>query len=386
MRKKYGLIGLLLLASVGALVGCGGPSAADAQEGTPVPVVSSSSEGQVVAEAVIEPERSSELTFEVGGDVVTVMVQEGDAVQEGDPLIRLETNDLERAVAQAELSLQQAQLRLDQLQDPPDETDVEIAKAAVSDAQAMYAEARMNLTLTEHSISVGDEVRAARYARDETYRTYQRLVDMTESDDDSRLNAAHDAYLNALGAYNRAVEGAELQLTSARNEVTRAVHALQQAQDGLDDLLEGADELDAKGVRLEIEAAELALDEVEHQLEEATLVAPFDGVVATVSVDPGDTVAPGQQAVLVLATLDRLQARTTDLTELDVARVEEGQPARVTVDALPEMEFTGVVREIALQPGDYRGDVVYAVTVDLADVGDAPLRWGMTALVEIDTE
>jgi hypothetical protein len=44
------------------------------------------------------------------------------------------------------------------------------------------------------------------------------------------------------------------------------------------------------------------------------------------------------------------------------------------------------VREIALQPGDYRGDVVYAVTVDLTDAADLPLYWGMTALVEIQTE
>jgi hypothetical protein len=57
----------------------------------------------------------------------------------------------------------------------------------------------------------------------------------------------------------------------------------------------------------------------------------------------------------------------------------------VSVDALKEEEFAGVVSEIALQPGDYRGDVVYAVTVDLTDADDSPLRWGMTALVEIET-
>jgi HlyD family secretion protein len=197
---------------------------------------------------------------------------------------------------------------------------------------------------------------------------------------------AHDAYLDALGAYNRAVEASELQLTTARNQVNSAYHALQQAQDGLDDLLEGAEEEDIEAARLDVEAAEVALDEVQDQLAEATLVAPFDGIVAVVDVEVGDQVLPGQQIVIVLATLDQLQARTTDLTELDIARVEEGQAAVVTVDALPDEEFAGVVSEIALQPGDYRGDVVYAVTVELTDVGDAPLRWGMTALVEIETD
>jgi multidrug resistance efflux pump len=87
--------------------------------------------------------------------------------------------------------------------------------------------------------------------------------------------------------------------------------------------------------------------------------------------------------VLTLATLDQLQAVTKDLTELDVVRVEAGQAVAVSVDAMPDEALAGVVREIALQPGDYRGDVVYAVTVDLTDAADLPLYWGMTALVEI---
>jgi hypothetical protein len=84
--------------------------------------------------------------------------------------------------------------------------------------------------------------------------------------------------------------------------------------------------------------------------------------------------------------VDRLQARTVDLTELDVAQIAEGHSAMVTVDALPELALTGSVREIALQSEDYRGDVVYAVTVGLTDVSDTPLRWGMTTMVEIETD
>ena len=384
MIRKSLLAGLSMLAIVGLLAGCSGAAATETVPAEEVPVVASDGDGKVIAEAVIEPARWSELRFDVAGDVVEVLVQEGDAVMAGDPLIRLETADLERAVAQAELGLRQAELRMEQLQDPANDADVDIARAAVSDAAAAYQEAQMNLTITEHSVSVGDNVRAARQARDETYRIYQNMVDrLGESDRNTEL--AHSAYLDALGAYNRAVEGAELQLTAARNEVTRAYHALEQAQNSLDELLAGAQEADVKAAQLDVEAAELALDEASSRLEEATLVAPFDGIVTTVEVDVGDAVAPGQQAALVLATLDRLQARTVDLTELDVARIEVGQSAVVTVDAMPDAEFAGVVREIALQPEDYRGDVVYAVIVELDEVVPE-LRWGMTAVVEIETE
>jgi HlyD family secretion protein len=202
---------------------------------------------------------------------------------------------------------------------------------------------------------------------------------------DSVVARAHDAYLNAEGQYNRTVENADFQLLSARNAVNEAQRAVEQAQRDLEAAQEGADALDLQAAQLEIEAAGLALEEAQTALDDAILTAPFDGTVATLDVEVGDTVGAGQN-VLTLATLDQLQAVTKDLTELDVVRAEAGQAVAVSVDAMPDEAFAGVVREIALQPGDYRGDVVYAVTVDLTDAADLPLYWGMTALVEIQTE
>jgi HlyD family secretion protein len=384
--KKHILIGLLLVAAAGMLAGCG--STAAAAEATEVPVVADTSSGSVVAEAVIEPARTEEVGFEMGGKVVEVLVQEGDMIKEGDVIARLETEDLDRALANADLSLRQAQLRLEQLEQPPEERDIASAEAAIVDAQAAYNEALQQLTLTEHSVAAGDEVRAARYARDEAYRTYQDLVAKKERGErgigDSLVARAHDAYLNAEGRYNRAVENADFQLLSARNAVNQAHRAIEQAERDLDAVLEEADVLDLKAARLDIEAAALALEEAESALEDATLVATFDGVVTTLNIDVGDTIGAGQPA-LVMATLDHLQAVTKDLTELDVVRVQVGQEVVVSVDAMPGEEFEGMVSEIALSPGDYRGDVVYEVTVDLVTPA-ATLRWGMTTLVEIQTE
>jgi multidrug resistance efflux pump len=388
MKKhlKYTLTSLSILAIAGLLVGCNG--AATTAEATDIPVVADASSDTVVAEAVIEPARSEELSFEMGGKVVEVLVAEGDAVEEGDVIARLQTEDLDRALTQADLNLRQAQLRLEQLEQPPEERDVASAEAAVASAQAAYNEALQQLTLTEHSQATGEEVRAARYARDEAYRVYQDLVAKRDSGErsigDSIVARAHDAYLDADGQYNRAVERAEFELLSARNAVNEAHRAVEQAGRDLEAVLEEADALDLQAAQLEIEAAALALEEAESALDDAILTAPFDGTVATLTVDVGDTVGAGQSA-LVLATLDELQAVTKDLTELDVVRVKAGQDVTVSVDAMPDEEFAGVVSEIALQPGDYRGDVVYAITVELADV-DAPLYWGMTALVEIQAE
>jgi HlyD family secretion protein len=389
MKKhlKHTLTSLSILAIAGLLAGCNG--AATTAEATDIPIVADASSDTVVAEAVIEPARSEELSFEMGGKVVEVLVAEGDAVKTGDVIARLQTEDLDRALSQADLNLRQAQLRLEQLEQPPEERDVASAEAAVVSAQAAYGEALKQLTLTEHAQATGDDVRAARYARDEAYRVYQDLVAKRDRGvrgiGDSVVARAHDAYLDAEGRYNRTVENADFQLLSARNAVSEAQRRIEQAQRDLEAAQEGADALDLQAAQLEIEAAALALEEAQSALDDAILTAPFDGTVATLDVEVGDTVGAGQN-VLTLATLDQLQAVTKDLTELDVVRVEEGQAVTVSVDAMPDEAFAGVVREIALQPGDYRGDVVYAVTVDLTDAADSPLYWGMTALVEIQAE
>jgi multidrug resistance efflux pump len=133
-----------------------------------------------------------------------------------------------------------------------------------------------------------------------------------------------------------------------------------------------------------LQQAEAALDAARVALERTVLYAPFGGVVTRVDTEVGNTVAPGQ-AVVVLAALDELQVRTIDLTELDVVRVVPDQAATVTVDALPDTPLRGHVARIGLRDVDYRGDVTYPVIVEL-DETVPELRWGMTALVEIEVD
>jgi HlyD family secretion protein len=388
MQKRQILVALLMLAAVVLLSGCGGTEAAEAVAADEVPVVAQEAEDKVVAEAAIEPDRWSELHFDAGGDVIEVLVEEGDTVLEGDVLARLETEALERAVAQAELNLCQAELRLEQLQEPVDEADVRQAEHAIDQAAAALRLAQMNVATILDTTLLNETLEDAQKVFDDLQHKYDARLELYESGKepdywfvDQAKERLDDARLNL----DRIRQQGNLQLQDARNEVVRAQQTHQEAEDNLEQLLKGADEHDVAAARLDIETAELALDEARSNLEEATLRASLAGIVTQVNLETGETAAPGE-VILVLATLDRLQARTTDLTELDVARVVEGQAAVVTVDALPEQAFAGVVREIALQPGDYRGDVVYAVTVELTDATDAPLRWGMTALVEIEAD
>jgi HlyD family secretion protein len=134
----------------------------------------------------------------------------------------------------------------------------------------------------------------------------------------------------------------------------------------------------------QVAQAAVALKVAEAALAHTVLYAPFAGTATKVDAEIGDLVEPGH-VVAVLATVDRLEAHTVDLTELDVARLKEGQVAVVTADALPDTRFPGRLARIGLRSVDYRGDVTYPVTVELEETAPE-LRWGMTALVEIELE
>ena len=73
--------------------------------------------------------------------------------------------------------------------------------------------------------------------------------------------------------------------------------------------------------------------------------------------------------------------KTTDLTELDVINISEGQTVTVTLDAMPESPLTGTVLSIGQTFSESQGDVVYEVTIALTET-DPAMRWGMTAVVK----
>lgn len=146
----------------------------------------------------------------------------------------------------------------------------------------------------------------------------------------------------------------------------------------------GTDERFLESAEADVERAQALLDSAKAMLEsQAALAAPFDGTVVTVDVAPGETLVPGQVAIL-LGDLSKYQIETTDLSERDVTRIKIGQSVKVFIEALNQ-DFTGKVAEVALVSSTLGGDVVYTVTVEL-DEQPQGLLWGMSAEVEIQTK
>jgi multidrug resistance efflux pump len=138
---RNGLVGLLVLATVGLLAGCGGAAAPGEPGPEEVMPVVAQEPGKVIAEAVIEPARWSELRFEGGGTVVEVLVEEEDLVSEGDLLVRLDPTDAELAVQKAEAALASAKAQLELMKAGPRPEEIAKAEAQLEAAGAMLSQA-----------------------------------------------------------------------------------------------------------------------------------------------------------------------------------------------------------------------------------------------------
>jgi HlyD family secretion protein len=396
MRKLI----VLSLATVVLLGGCGGgamPESEMAETATPGPALTT---GMVAAEGTVEPARWSELRFEVGGVVAELLVEAGELVEVGDVLARLESEEAALAVQEAEFALASAEAELALLRAGPRAeeiaaaaADVEDAEAALERAAAQRDEAIGGATAADIAAAQAEVTAAegewlrARDDRDELFRETNEGEedDMKERDQANyrfaaaieALEAARaklNARRNTAGERVREAE-AKVATASAQRDVAQAELALAQV---------GSASWEIASAEAEIAQAAVALKVAEAALARAVLLAPFAGTVTTVDMEVGSLVEPGQ-VVAVLATLDRLEVHTVDLTELDVARVREGQGTVVTADALPDAKLQGRVARVGLRSVDYRGDVTYPVTVEL-DEAAPELRWGMTALVEIELD
>ena len=131
----------------------------------------------------------------------------------------------------------------------------------------------------------------------------------------------------------------------------------------------------------EVGAAQTRIKALDALIRQYQLTAPFDGMIVELYINSGEMVSPGTP-VFLLADLSTLQVKTTDLNEVDVARIQVGDPVKVSFDALPDTTIAGIVSEISLKNAPGSG-VYYDVFIKLDEIPDE-IRWGMSAFVEIE--
>lgn len=115
--------------------------------------------------------------------------------------------------------------------------------------------------------------------------------------------------------------------------------------------------------------------------------SPVSGVVIDRSVDEGQTVAASFQTptlIKIAQDLTKMQINAS-FSEADLGKLKTGQTASFRVDAFPNENYQGVVRQIRLNPTTLQNVVTYDVVIDVANP-DLKLLPGMTAYVDIVLE
>lgn len=364
-------------------------------------------EGELVA---VKPVLA--LAVEANGRLQQIHVQPGDRVEAGDVIATLDDDalqdavtDAELQVAQAENSLAQAQLSLDDLLSwQPDETAVALAEANLAAAQVAYENAqssdaaagnsltaaRVNLEQAQRNLAEAQEAYDTAFDPGREWEFgvpgYKEALEREREAAQRNLAFAEENLEVAQADYNLALAGLNADTAvSANASVLNAQQALQDATSG-----PKTSEIDA--ARLQVEQAAIALEQAEFMLAQAEdalaksqLTAPWAGAVLSVEAASGGMVSAGTPIITLLDT-EQLQFHTNNLSERDLAQINVGQPAEVTLKAFPNDTLAGTVAGVAPQASGMVGDAaIFTVQIDLAPT-DLALRPGMTGRVEITDE
>ena len=131
-------------------------------------------------------------------------------------------------------------------------------------------------------------------------------------------------------------------------------------------------------------SAKSSLDRAKINLRYATIVAPVSGVVISRAVDRGQTVAASFSTPTLFAIandLTKMQVQAS-IDEADIGKIKNGQDVNFTVDAYPDLTFSGTVSQIRLQPIILQNVVNYTVIIDVPNP-DLKLMPGMTANITV---
>jgi multidrug resistance efflux pump len=348
----------------------------------------------VSAEGRVIPAQSAALSFAGGGVVAEILVEEGQPVEAGEPLARLESySQFEASVAAAEVGLISAQQAYDDLFENLD-TSRALALKAVADARDAVREAERTLTNLENPAPQADIDQARSnlvLAEDRLDKAREDFAPYENRPESNLIRASLQSILaQAQKDYDAAVrlvnnlEGNadEIDVEQGQADLALAQAQLAQYERDYAALGDGPDSDTLELVAAQLDNAKAQLAAAQDALSQQELRAPFDGAVVDINLKVGEFIAPGLPAVVV-ADLTRWQIETTDLAESDVALLSSGLPATISLDAFPEEEFAGEVVRVGLLGEDVRGAITYPLLIDF-DPGEAPVRWEMTAFVEIE--
>jgi HlyD family secretion protein len=189
------------------------------------------------------------------------------------------------------------------------------------------------------------------------------------------------------------VEGADLtEVAQKEKQVALAQANLARARGDRDALSPDPDPLELRVRQAKVASAQRALDDAVQRVEDSTLRSPIDGLVTQVNVEEGDEVhasggdgGSGLDASSVIVEVVDTTVVEIDgiVDEIDVLSVQAGVPVQVTLDALPDQRFEGIISKIAPAAEGQQGVVTYPISIQVEVPAELQLREGLTAVANI---
>ncbi|MDE1875044.1 MAG: efflux RND transporter periplasmic adaptor subunit [Patescibacteria group bacterium] len=402
---------------------------ATAAKGTLISSVSGS--GQVSADNDVT------VSSTVSGNITSIDVVNGQTVKKGQLLATIDSTDAAQAVTNAKLSLQNAQIAY---QKAVEDASIQSASSSSSDLVKAYQSgynaivaAAVDLPdifatmddiyyTTSHSeyfsdtnvvmeagseaasykAQAGAELDAAKSEYDANFQNFKNIsLNSSQADVYSLLNETNTILNKLLSALSSTystldyiqnhVDNVPAQLTADKTtvssyvtkvnsdstSVTNAIASIATAQSSGT----GAD-LSVQQAALTVSQDQANLTSAEETLADHSIIAPFDGIVASVAVKPGDTASSGTQIATVITAQDVVDI---SLNEVDAAKVATSDKVSLTFDAIDGLTLTGHVSNVDLVGTVSQGVVTYNVEITLDD-SDARVKPGMTANANIITD
>ena len=297
------------------------------------------------------------------GDVELARLVLGSA-EESESLLSQEPDPVDVAALSARLALASAELGsasadLAALVSGPDEVDVEERTNLVALAEARLENAAIDLA--------------------------QLLAGPDEVDIESKRRQAALALADLVTAESDFAEitgGVDpLELDAAERRVDLALALLVSVEVDLTELLAGADALDVSLREADVASAAASLEVAAQRLENAVIVAPWDGLVSLLNVEEGDQVNEG---TTILEVVDPTVVEVDGIVdEIDVLFVQPGARASISMDAIPGEELNGQVSEVATEAINQQGVVSYPLRIRVQTPTGVLLPEGLSAVAQV---
>jgi multidrug resistance efflux pump len=328
----------------------------------------------------------------VGGRVQAVLVEEGNEVQAGQPIVRFDVAELGAQRSQAGARVRQQQARLERLERGARPEEKAQAHAATETARANL-EAVRNWPRPEEIEQARAALAAAEAEVNNADAAFQRAQKLYSTGDISQqeFDSARFRLDNMRARRDAERKRLDLLLRGSRQEDIRAAEErFRQAQEAERLVLAGPRAEEIADARAQLAEAKARLEQIEVQLAEGEVKAPANATVEILSVRPGDLVTPNQ-AVARLLEKDQIYIRVY-VPEPRLGLVKVGQKAKIKVDTFTDRAFDGAVEQINsqgeftprnVQSRDERNHLVFGVKVRI-DNREGLLKPGMAADVTLE--